>query len=90
MVFSRVFLILRECADVSGASGTGLLSMVKNEGGNAERDGSERQNAQPVQMGASGATEHSSPSTSDDEGEEGSKQSTEDGDEDEPDSKRRY
>lgn len=64
--------------------GAGFASLVKNEGGNAERDSSD------LAKGRAGSVaDPSSPSTSDEEGGTGSKQSTEDGDDDEPDSKRR-
>ena len=73
------------------ASGVGFASMVKNEGGNTERDSSDVSKGRAGSAsGATGAADPSSPSTSDDEGGAGSKQSTEDGDDDEPDSKRRY
>jgi hypothetical protein len=79
-----------------GPGAAGFASIVKNEGGAAEQDGLDSSRAGRLApslsftLGATGATEPSSPSTSDDEGEEGSKLSAEDGDDDEPDSKRRF
>ncbi|CAM6011528.1 unnamed protein product [Sphagnum balticum] len=71
----------------------GFVSNVKNEGGGVEQDvmDSSRTNhvVSSLSFGATGAPEPLSPSTSDDEGQEGSRLSAEDGDDDEPDSKRR-
>jgi hypothetical protein len=72
---------------ISDSSGAGIGSLVKNEGGNGERDSSDASKGRA--SGATGTADPSSPSTSDDEGGAGSKHSTEDGDDDEPDSKRR-
>ncbi|XP_024368160.1 WRKY transcription factor SUSIBA2 isoform X2 [Physcomitrium patens] len=77
-------------SDSSVIPGAGFASMVKNEGGNTERDSSDVSKGRTGSAsGATGTTDPSSPSTSDDEGGAGSKHSTEDGDDDEPDSKRR-
>jgi hypothetical protein len=79
-----------------GQVGAGFLSSVKNEGGGAEQDIMDSSRAGRLApslsftLGGSGVLEPSSSSSSDDEGEEGSKLSVEDGDDDEPDSKRRY
>ncbi len=79
-----------------GQVGAGFLSSVKNEGGGAEQDIMDSSRAGRLApslsftLGGTGVLEPSSSSSSDDEGEEGSKLSVEDGDDDEPDSKRRY
>ncbi|CAN5956860.1 unnamed protein product [Sphagnum jensenii] len=76
---------------LNGAAG--FVSNVKNEGGGVEQDVMDSSRAShlvsSLSFGATGAPEPLSPSTSDDEGQEGSKLSAEDGDDDEPDSKRR-
>jgi hypothetical protein len=86
----------RRLALSGGQVGAGFLSSVKNEGGGAEQDIMDSSRAGRLApslsftLGGSGVLEPSSSSSSDDEGEEGSKLSVEDGDDDEPDSKRRY
>jgi hypothetical protein len=75
------------------ALNAGFVSNVKNEGGGVEQDVMDSSRTSHVvsslSFGATGAPEPLSPSTSDDEGQEGSRLSAEDGDDDEPDSKRR-
>ena len=88
---TNAFILYKDLAFVLVVSGVGLGAFVKPEGGNADRDNSDVSKGRAGSgSGATGAVDPSSPSTSDDEGGAGSKQSTEDGDEDEPDSKRRY
>jgi len=82
------FFVQRLSLFVLAVPGAGFASLVKNEGGNAERDNSDVSKGR-AGSGVTGTADPSSPSTSDDEGGTGSKQSTEDGDDDEPDSKRR-
>jgi hypothetical protein len=85
-----VVFFYKDLAFVLVVSGAGFASMVKNEGGNAERDSSDASKGRAGSASGATGADPSSPSTSDEEGGAGSKQSTEDGDDDEPDSKRRY